>query len=120
MERASGAADAHAAWAGGAALSCLPLLPIAIDLSFMPDEAELVTHAGDSRVADNERKRRDSERQAYAGTAEVRPSSRARMKRRSESEMQTLRQKVYQHNYMQSYHAHARWTAGRHTVHDMV
>ena len=68
-------------------------------------------------MADNERKRRDSERQAYAGTAEVRPSSRARMKRRSESEMQTLWQKVYQHNYMQSYHAHARWTAGRHTVH---
>ena len=48
MERASVAADAHAAWAGGAALSCLPLFPIAIDkgidLSFMPDAAELVTH----------------------------------------------------------------------------
>ena len=43
-ERASVAADAHAAWAGGAALSCLPLFPIAIDLSFMPDTAELVTH----------------------------------------------------------------------------
>ena len=44
MERASVAADAHAAWAGGAALSCLPLFPIAIDISFMPEEAELVTH----------------------------------------------------------------------------
>ena len=43
MERASVAADAHAAWAGGAALSCLPLFPIAIDISFMPDAAELVT-----------------------------------------------------------------------------
>ena len=43
MERASVAAGAHAAWAGGAALSCLPLFPIAIYLSFMPDAAELVT-----------------------------------------------------------------------------
>ena len=44
MERASVAAYAHAAWAGGGALSCLPLFPIAIDISFMPEEAELVTH----------------------------------------------------------------------------
>ena len=50
MERASVAADAHAAWAGGAALSCLPLFPIAIDISFMPEEAEFTVREMDVRI----------------------------------------------------------------------
>jgi hypothetical protein len=62
-------------------------------------------YAGDYRLADSERQRREVERIAYQGTATVRPSSLARMKRRAESEIQTLKQGVYQRNYMYSYRA---------------
>jgi hypothetical protein len=50
------------------------------------------------------------------GASGVRPSSLARMKRRSQSEIQELKQKMYQHYYMQGYRAQTRRTVGGRTV----
>ena len=59
--------------------------------------------AGNTRRADAERSRRDAEREAYALSAEVRPSSKARIERREGSEWQRLHQSLYKREY-QAFH----------------
>ena len=54
---------------------------------------------GDSARAEAERRRRDAEREHCVESAAVRPSSEKRMKRRAESEEQTLRQLCYNSQY---------------------
>ena len=54
---------------------------------------------GDDSRSDAERQRRDAERDLYKDSPEVRPSSKQRMDRRAGSEMQTLKQQLYNRDH---------------------
>ena len=54
---------------------------------------------GDSSRANAERRRRDAERDAFRDSTKIRPSSSKRMQRRADSELQELKQRLYNSDY---------------------